>query len=210
MRRGRTTSFKGKDWQRLPYFGLNLCGSQSRAGLPRGRPAMFACSCGHSRASDPQKHFPHSPPYLSGSACRLGDKAGGSESRAIVLGLGGLKPAGPKTSMASCGPPRSEASARAPLRVAKAQPNPRPKALPRVSLTAAPLPLRRCRSALERWACLLLNVARWDFSSILLTAKQVKSLFKRAGDGFLRTTLFSRACAIHLYSAIAEIVESLL
>ncbi len=30
----------------------------------------------------------------------------------------------------SCGPPRSEASARATLRVAKAQPNPRPKALP--------------------------------------------------------------------------------
>ncbi len=32
MRRGRTTSFKGKDWQRLPYFGLNLCSTQSRAG----------------------------------------------------------------------------------------------------------------------------------------------------------------------------------
>ncbi|WP_300601579.1 hypothetical protein, partial [uncultured Rikenella sp.] len=27
-------------------------------------------------------------------------------------------------------------------------------------------------------------VARWDFISILLIAKRVKSLFKRAGDGF--------------------------
>ena len=34
----------------------------------------------------------------------------------------GSKPAGPKTSMASCGPPRSEASARAALRAAEAQP----------------------------------------------------------------------------------------
>ncbi len=51
------------------------------------------------------------------------------------------------------------------------------------SPTAAPLSLRRCRSARERWEYLLLNVARWDFISILLTAKRVKSLFKRAGDG---------------------------
>ena len=42
-------------------------------------------------------------------------------------------------------------------------------------------------------------------------AKRVKSLFTRAGDGgFARSRGFSRACAIHLYSARAEIVESLL
>ncbi len=60
-------------------------------------------------------------------------------------------------------------------------------------------------------------VARWDFISILLTAKRVKSLFKRAGDGFFAhhfffaRLFFVRApCAIQLYSATAEIVESLL
>jgi len=41
-------------------------------------------------------------------------------------------------------------------RVAKA----RPGSPPRVHLTAAPLSLRRCRSALESWAYLLPNVAR--------------------------------------------------
>ncbi len=42
----------------------------------------------------------------------------------------GLKPAGPKTSMASCGPPLGEASARATLRVAEARPKPPPKSTP--------------------------------------------------------------------------------
>ncbi|WP_297832907.1 hypothetical protein, partial [uncultured Rikenella sp.] len=54
----------------------------------------------------------------------------------------------------------------------QAQPKARPSSPPCVSLTAAPLALRR------------VAVARWDFISILLTAKRVKSLFTRAGDGF--------------------------
>ncbi len=46
-----------------------------------------------------------------------------------------------------------------------------------------------CGSAIARRLC----VARWDFISILLTAKRVKSLFKRAGDGvFGRVDLFAR------------------
>ncbi|WP_300852095.1 hypothetical protein, partial [uncultured Rikenella sp.] len=54
-------------------------------------------------------------------------------------------------------------------------------------------------------------VARWDFISILLTAKQVKSLFRRASDGVFRTIILcSRACAIHSISATAEMIESLL
>ena len=40
----------------------------------------------------------------------------------FALGFVGSKPAGPKTSIVSCGPPRSEASARAALRAAEAQP----------------------------------------------------------------------------------------
>ncbi|WP_300601654.1 hypothetical protein, partial [uncultured Rikenella sp.] len=53
---------------------------------------------------------------------------------------------------------------------------------------------------------------RWDFISILLTAKRAKSLLLKAGGRriFARSRGFSRACAIHLYSATAEIVESLL
>ncbi len=68
------------------------------------------------------------------------------KSGAVDKGLGyptlleGLKPAGPKSNV-SCGPPLREASARAALRAAGA----RPKALPRVRLTAAPLSLRRAR-----------------------------------------------------------------
>ncbi|WP_297628800.1 hypothetical protein, partial [uncultured Rikenella sp.] len=37
-------------------------------------------------------------------------------------------------------------------------------------------------------------VARWDFISILLTAKRVKSLFRRTGDGvFAHGRVFPRA-----------------
>ena len=84
------------------------------------------------------------------------------------------------------------------------QPKAQPNSPPRVRLTAAPLSLRRCRSALERWPGLLLNVARWDFISILLTAKRAKSLFKRAGDGFRAPARFI------LFRLTAGIVESLL
>ncbi|WP_300856813.1 hypothetical protein, partial [uncultured Rikenella sp.] len=48
-------------------------------------------------------------------------------------------------------------------------------------------------------------VARWDFISILLVAKRVKSLFTRAGDG---NEFCPRAGAIHSISAHAETVES--
>ena len=57
--------------------------------------------------------------------------------------LSGLKPAGPKTSIASCGPPRREASARATRWAARAQPKAKPNSPPCVRLTAAPLSLRR-------------------------------------------------------------------
>ena len=72
-------------------------------------------------------------------------------------------------------------------------------------------PLRlRCRSA-------AFAVARWDFISILLAAKRAKSLFKRAGDGFLRGIVFFARCSLFARLArfiyirlIAETVESLL
>ena len=112
----------------------------------------------------------------------------------------------------SCGPPRSEASARATLRVAKAQPNPRPKALPNANPILGPArhenrlrfsrpknsrspkhsPVLRPVSASLRLRCrsAAFAVARWDFISILLTAKRVKSPFRRAGDGFLHEIVF--------------------
>ena len=66
----------------------------------------------------------------------------------------------------------------------KAQPNPRPKALPRVCLTAALLSLRRvCRRPL-------------GFHLDFAVAKRVKSLFRRAGDGFL--------CGIEFFARLAR------
>ncbi len=126
-----------------------------RVGRPRGtRPA---------RLCESQEQSTHSPPSLSGSVCRpspravkpLGDKAGDSANRAT----------------------RFQPKARP-----KAKPKARPSSPPRVSLTAAPLSLRR------------ISVARWDFISILLTAKRVKSLFRRTGDGvFAHGRVFPRA-----------------
>ena len=86
------------------------------------------------------------------------------------------------------------------LKVAQAQPNPRPKAEPsspsRVRLIAAPLSLRRrCRR--PRQFCRIGRVPTGRICPL-----------KRAGDGFLvqnpvfsHVVLRSRACAIHLYSA---------
>ena len=73
----------------------------------------------------------------------------------------------------------------------KFQPKARPNSPPRVHFTAAPLSLRR------------VSVARWDFISILLTAKRVKSLIYAGGRRiFCMQIEFCRApYAIHLYSA---------
>ena len=57
-----------------------------------------------------------------------------------------------------------------------------PKHSPVLRPVSASLRLR-CRSA-------AFAVARWDFISILLTAKRVKSPFRRAGDGFLHEIVF--------------------
>ena len=65
-------------------------------------------------------------------------------------------------------------------------------------------------SLLRRSARLFL-VARWDFISILLTAKRVKSPFRRSGDGvFAHGRVFRAPARFTYYSAIAEIAESLL
>ncbi|WP_300601882.1 hypothetical protein, partial [uncultured Rikenella sp.] len=77
-----------------------------------------------------------------------------------------------------------------------------PKFAPVLGPVSAPLRLR-CRSAAA--------VARWDFISILLTAKRVKSLFKRAGDGFFaHHSFFARLRDSFYIRLIAEIAESLL
>ena len=135
----------------------------------------------------------------------------------------------------SCGPPRPEASARATLWVANAQPfsvefvlgaPPAPafgvrcapsSAIPeesRYSLSAQSTPpvLRPVSASLRLRLRSAAFATRWDFISILLTAKRAKSLLLKAGGRriFARSRGFSRACAIHLYSATAEIVESLL
>ena len=47
-----------------------------------------------------------------------------------------------------------------------APPKAQPNSPPRVRLTAAPLALRRCRSALKRWACRFLNVARGNSAGL--------------------------------------------
>ncbi|WP_294598986.1 hypothetical protein [uncultured Rikenella sp.] len=41
-----------------------------------------------------------------------------------------------------------------------------------------------CQPMRLRYRSAAFTVARWDFISILLFAKRVKSFFKRAGDGF--------------------------
>ncbi len=108
--------------------------------------------------------------------------------------LSGSKPAEAKTSIASCGPPRSEASARATLRVAEAQPkvqpnvqpNPPPQARP--SATGKPItvfaseeqaqpktrPSSPPRISLTAAPLSLrhIPVARWDFISILLSQNE--------------------------------------
>ncbi len=94
MRRGRTTSFKGKDWQRLPYFGLNLCGSQSRAGRtppPRearnvrmltaptpGRPTLKSTFLIH-RPICRVRPVAHPPKPLRGLGDEAGDPLGSQE-----------------------------------------------------------------------------------------------------------------------------------
>jgi len=86
------------------------------------------------------------PCFRSSVALPLGINGKGGErhlkaSRGTFIGvLCGPKPAGPKTSVASCGPPLGEASARATLRAAKAIPH-----LPHNSLNfgLSPTPSRR-------------------------------------------------------------------
>ena len=129
--------------------------------------------------------------------------------------LSGLKPAGPKTSIASCGPPRSEASARATLRVAEAQPKARPKSqiqptdpfsAQRGGKTVTGFPSRKtgtaqspaqfsapcphhCGSAVDPPR---FTVARWDFISILLSQNEQNPLLSGRATDYLRCSFFAR------------------
>ncbi len=101
---------------------------------------------------------------------------------------------------------RNSSSARPP-RAAKASPSPRtaiPHGIALLALSPKPsqkqspkhAPVFRPVSASLRLRCrsATFSVARWDFISILLTAKRVKSLFTRADDGvFVSGQVFSRA-----------------
>ena len=97
--------------------------------------------------------------FLTASACRplpraakpLGEQAGDSANRAT-------------RSRTKFQPKAQPSAARKPITVFPPEEQARPQARPssplRVRLTAAPLSLRRCRSALKKWTYLLLNVAR--------------------------------------------------
>ena len=118
-----------------------------------------------------RKSSAHSPPNLSGSsspclqksAARGGGELRGSKSRRSST----QSPAKSKTQLTA------QISAQR-----TARPKARPNSPPRVSITAAPLSLRRvCRRPLG---------FHLDFAN----AKRVKSLLRRAGDGFFARAKF--------------------
>ena len=140
------------------------------------------------RLCEPQLHCLIRRPILSGSGC--GVRPGHRRCPAAGPAVLRTAKAQPKARPSAAGKPITVFPPEE-----RARPKARPSSPPRVCLTAAPLSLRRCRSAPARWACLLLTVARWDFISILLTAKRAKSLFRRAGDGFFvcRSSFFAHS-----------------
>ncbi len=152
----------------LPYFGLTLGGRPTRLVEAVRRQRRAATS------SDELQPSAWGGGGLRGSASRRSPAHSSSGARrhppmASSLSVQAVEACGAQSNV-SCGPPLREASARATLRVAEA----RPKASPRVYLTAAPLSLRR---VYRRPRQFLLD---WP------SANQQNMPFKRAGDGVLR------------------------
>ena len=242
------------------YFGNDSCGSQSRAGRshPRRRPATSRCSFPATLAPTLKSTFPihrsHSARFVLGA----------QPSLRKCNCLRGLKPAEPKTSLASCGPPRAEASARATRWAANALPFSvgfiLGRSQRRTNIKAEAASKRRCASPphpgaagrpLPRGLSYSLSAQSSTKSTAQSTASCSAQRGGKTGYGFparrtarpkarpsslprIRLTaaplslrhipvarslklgffvqgrVCSRACAIHLYSATAEIVESLL
>ncbi len=114
-----------------------------------------------SRYSLSPQSFPQSAPILWGSGC--GVRPG--HRRCPAAGPAALRAAKAQPMIQPQSKPHARLGAAGkPFSVfppeEQAQPKVRPSSRPCVSPTAAPLSLRRCRSALERWVYLLLNVAR--------------------------------------------------